>query len=61
MAGIVADWDGQFTILLRKRVSRHIQNCQNCDEERGRLVNPRALLGSSAVFVPARTGYASTL
>jgi RNA polymerase sigma factor (sigma-70 family) len=53
MAAIVAGWDGQFTILLRKRVSRHIESCPNCDEERGRLVNPRALLGSSAVFVPA--------
>jgi RNA polymerase sigma factor (sigma-70 family) len=53
MAAIVAGWDGQFTILLRKRVSRHIESCPNCDEERGRLVNPRALLGSSAVLVPA--------
>jgi len=53
MAAMVAGWDGQFTILLRKRASRHIETCRNCDEERGRLVNPRALLGSSAVFVPA--------
>jgi RNA polymerase sigma factor (sigma-70 family) len=53
MTAIVAAWDGQFTILLRKRVSRHIESCANCDEERGRLVNPRALLGSSALFVPA--------
>jgi len=53
MAAIVAGWDGQFTILLRKRVSRHIEHCPDCDEERGRLVNPRALLGSSAAFVPA--------
>jgi RNA polymerase sigma factor (sigma-70 family) len=53
IAVIVAGWDGQFTILLRKRVSRHIESCPNCDEERGRLVNPRALLGASAVLVPA--------
>lgn len=53
MAAIVAGWDGEFTILLRKRVSRHIESCPNCDEERGRLVNPSALLGSSAVFLPA--------
>jgi RNA polymerase sigma factor (sigma-70 family) len=53
MAAIVTGWDGEFTILLRKRVSRHIESCPNCDEERGRLVNPRALLGSSAVFLPA--------
>ena len=53
MAAIVGGWDGQFTILLRKRVSRHIEACPNCDEERGRLVNPRALLGASPVFIPA--------
>ena len=53
VAAIVAGWDGQFTILLRKRISRHIESCPNCDEERGRLVNPRALLGASAVLIPA--------
>lgn len=53
VAAIVGGWDGQFTILLRKRISRHIESCANCDEERGRLVNPRALLGASAVLVPA--------
>jgi len=53
LAAIVAGWDGQFTILMRKRVSRHIESCPNCDEERGRLVNPRALLGASAVLIPA--------
>lgn len=53
MAAIVAGWDGQFTILLRKRVSRHIEFCPNCDAERGRLVNPRALLGAAPVLIPA--------
>jgi RNA polymerase sigma factor (sigma-70 family) len=53
VATIVGGWDGQFTILLRKRISRHIESCPNCDEERGRLVNPKALLGASAVLVPA--------
>jgi hypothetical protein len=53
VSAIVAGWDGQFTILLRKRMSRHIESCSDCDYERSRLVNPRALLGSSAVLVPA--------
>ncbi len=53
IAAIVTGWDGQFTMLLRKRVSRHIESCPNCDEARGRLVNPRALLGASAMLVPA--------
>lgn len=53
ISATVAGWDGQFTILLRKRVSRHIESCPNCDAQRGRLVNPRALLGTSALLVPA--------
>src|SRR6201995_2321874 len=53
LAAIVAGWDGQFTILLRKRISRHIESCPDCDEERGRLVHARALLGASAVLIPA--------
>jgi RNA polymerase sigma factor (sigma-70 family) len=53
LAAITAGWGGQFTILLRKRISRHIESCPDCDYERSRLVNPRALLGTSAVLVPA--------
>src|SRR5215470_335038 len=53
LATVVAGWDGQFTILLRKRISRHIESCPDCDYERGRLVNPRALLGAAPVLVPA--------
>jgi RNA polymerase sigma factor (sigma-70 family) len=55
LATIVAGWNGQFTILLRKRISRHIQSCANCDEDRGRLVNPAALLGASPLLIPAPT------
>jgi RNA polymerase sigma factor (sigma-70 family) len=50
---ILAGWDGQFTVLMRKRVSRHIESCSTCDEERRRLVSPAALLGAAPVFVPA--------
>jgi RNA polymerase sigma factor (sigma-70 family) len=50
---ILAGWDGTFTVLMRKRVSRHIESCRTCDEERRRLVSPAALLGAAPVFVPA--------
>ncbi|ORX06720.1 hypothetical protein AWC30_06380, partial [Mycolicibacillus trivialis] len=53
LAAIVANWDGQFTILIRKRVARHIDSCEQCDRERGRMVNPVALLGGVPVFLPA--------
>jgi RNA polymerase sigma factor (sigma-70 family) len=53
LAAILQGWDGKFTILMRKRIARHIESCPNCDEERGRLVNPVALLGGVPVFIPA--------
>jgi hypothetical protein len=30
LSTIVAGWDGDFTVLLRKRISRHIEFCPNC-------------------------------
>ena len=53
LAGVLAGWDGKFSILMRKRISRHVESCANCDEDRGRLVNPAALLGAAPVFIPA--------
>jgi RNA polymerase sigma factor (sigma-70 family) len=53
LAAMLKGWDGQFTILMRKRISRHIESCQRCDQERRRMVNPVALLGAAPVFIPA--------
>jgi RNA polymerase sigma factor (sigma-70 family) len=53
LAAILDGWDGQFTVLMRKRIARHIESCPTCDEERRRLVNPVALLGAVPVFIPA--------
>lgn len=50
---IIANWDGQFTVLMRKRIARHIESCANCDDERRRLVSPAALLGAAPAFIPA--------
>ena len=50
---ILAGWDGQFTVLMRKRVSRHIESCAVCDEERRRLVSPSALLAAAPAFISA--------
>ncbi len=46
-------WDGQFTILMRKRIARHIESCHTCEQERRRMVNPVALMGAAPVFIPA--------
>jgi RNA polymerase sigma factor (sigma-70 family) len=53
LAAILDGWDGQFSVLMRKRIVRHIESCPTCDEERHRLVSPVALLGAAPVFIPA--------
>lgn len=40
---ILAGWGGQLTVLLRKRVSRHIENCEICSERKRRTLSPAAL------------------
>ena len=59
LATILDGWDGHFSVLMRKRIARHIESCPNCDQERRRLVSPVALLGGVPVFIPAPTGCAS--
>lgn len=53
LAALLEGWDGKFTVLMRKRVARHIDGCPGCDAERIRRVNPVALLGGLPVFIPA--------
>ncbi|MUL64051.1 hypothetical protein BOO86_06200 [Mycobacterium sp. CBMA 234] len=53
LAAILAGWDGTFTILMRKRIARHIESCGTCEQDRRRLVNPVALLGGTPLFIPA--------
>lgn len=53
LATILDGWDGHFNVLIRKRISRHIESCSACDTERRRLVSPVALLGAAPVFIPA--------
>ena len=53
LSGVLDGWDGHFTVLMRKRVARHIQTCPNCDERRHQLVSPTALLGGAPMLIPA--------
>jgi RNA polymerase sigma factor (sigma-70 family) len=41
--GILAGWDGTLTILLRKRVSRHVEGCEICGERKRRELSPAML------------------
>jgi RNA polymerase sigma factor (sigma-70 family) len=42
--GILAGWDGELTILLRKRVNRHIERCEVCGERKRNELSPAMLL-----------------
>jgi RNA polymerase sigma factor (sigma-70 family) len=42
---MLSDWDGTLTVLLRKRVSRHIERCETCSEHKRRELRPAMLLG----------------
>src|SRR5690349_9527848 len=34
--GMLKSWDGQLTVLMRKRISRHIEQCEVCGERKRR-------------------------
>ncbi len=53
LASVLHGWDGEFNILMRKRIARHIESCAACDGERRRSVSPRALLGAAPLLIPA--------
>jgi RNA polymerase sigma factor (sigma-70 family) len=42
---LLADWDGRLTVLLRKRVNRHIDQCEACDDRKHRALRPAMLYG----------------
>ena len=42
----LAGWDGQLTVLLRKRVSRHIEHCEICGDRKRRELTPALFVGA---------------
>ncbi len=51
LAGILEGWDGELSVLLRKRVNRHIENCEVCGERRSLQLRPEALLGALPILL----------
>ena len=43
LAGILDGWDGRLTVLLRKRVARHIRRCGVCGDRQRQELSPVAL------------------
>jgi RNA polymerase sigma factor (sigma-70 family) len=53
LSDLLAGWDGQLTVLLRKRVSRHIEHCDVCGQRKRRELSPAMLLSVlPVVFLP---------
>lgn len=48
---VLADWDGTYTVLTRKRVARHIDSCELCEERRSALVAPFGALAVGPALV----------
>lgn len=49
LADILRGWDGEFTVLIRKRVARHIENCETCERTKKKAA-PLALIASGTAF-----------
>ena len=47
---LLADWDGGFSPLIRKRVARHVEQCDVCSERRKKIVSPWMLLAGVPMF-----------
>jgi RNA polymerase sigma factor (sigma-70 family) len=43
---MLAGWDGRLTVLLRKRISRHIDDCDTCGERKRRELTPAMFAGA---------------
>ena len=43
---LLAGWDGQLTVLTRKRISRHIEQCEVCGERKRRELTPALFAGA---------------
>ncbi|MFY1695267.1 MULTISPECIES: RNA polymerase sigma factor [unclassified Solwaraspora] len=50
LAGLLRGWDGTLTVLLRKRVSRHVDGCTTCADRRRQQVHPAALFSAYATL-----------
>ena len=46
---MLQEWDGVLTVLVRKRVNRHVERCPVCSGRRRREVSPAMLLGIAPI------------
>jgi RNA polymerase sigma factor (sigma-70 family) len=47
---VLDGWDGRLTVLMRKRVNRHVERCAICSRRRDQEMTPAMLLGVAPVL-----------
>ncbi|MFI5080765.1 MAG: sigma-70 family RNA polymerase sigma factor, partial [Streptosporangiales bacterium] len=52
LAAMLSRWDGQLNVLLRKRINRHTEHCEQCGDRRRHELNPAMLLSMLPVALP---------
>jgi RNA polymerase sigma factor (sigma-70 family) len=57
---MLTGWDGQLTVLMRKRISRHIEQCGICGDRKRRELTP-ALFAGMAPLVAVLPGFRDQL
>ena len=54
LEALLADWDGRYSPLVRKRVARHVDSCDVCERNKGALIAPDRLFSlAPLVAAPA--------
>ncbi|MEZ5092157.1 sigma-70 family RNA polymerase sigma factor [Nocardioides sp.] len=53
LADVLQGWDGTFSVLMRKRVARHIDQCLVCDERRVALAPLSLVAGVPILLAPS--------
>ena len=46
---MLTGWDGQMTVLMRKRISRHIERCEVCGERKRQELTPTLFAGAMPI------------
>lgn len=49
--GLLTGWDGKLTVLLRKRVARHIESCRTCADRHRHDVSAQALFAATPLLL----------
>ena len=53
LATVLSGWDGTFSVLVRKRVARHIEACDVCDDTKRRFAVIPLMSAAPAFAAPA--------